>query len=42
MAPHALPDEALPALPSVPAVQKKGEVLANLKAVPAPALIPGH
>ena len=36
------PDEALPALPSVPAVQKKGEVLANLKAVPAPALIPGH
>lgn len=36
------PDEALPALPSVPAVQKKGEVLANLKAVPTPALIPGH
>ena len=36
------PDEALPALPSIPAVQKKGVVLANLKAVPAPALIPGH
>lgn len=36
------PDELLPALPSVPVVQKKGEVLANLKAVPAPALIPGH
>ncbi len=36
------PDEALPALPSVPAVQKKGLLLANLAAVPAPALIPGH
>ena len=36
------PDEALPALASLPAVQKKGQVLANLKAVPAPALIPGH
>ena len=36
------PDEALPALPSVPAVQKKGQVLANLKAVPTPALMPGH
>ena len=36
------PDEALPALPSVPNVQKKGQVLANLKAVPTPALIPGH
>ena len=36
------PEEALPALPSVPAVQKKGQVLANLKAVPAPALVPGH
>ncbi len=36
------PDEALPALPSVPAVQKKGQILANLKAIPAPALIPGH
>lgn len=36
------PDEALPALPSVPNVQKKGLVLADLKAVPAPALIPGH
>jgi len=36
------PDEALPALPSVPNAQKKGLVLADLKAVPAPALIPGH
>lgn len=36
------PDEALPALPSVPNAQKKGVVLADLKAVPAPALIPGH
>lgn len=36
------PEEALPALPSLPVVQKKGQVLANLKAVPAPSLIPGH
>lgn len=36
------PEEALPALASLPAVQKKGQVLANLKAAPAPALIPGH
>ena len=36
------PEEVLPALPSVPAVQKKGQILANLKAVPAPALVPGH
>lgn len=36
------PNEALPALPSVPAVQKKGQVLANLKAVPTSALMPGH
>jgi len=36
------PDEALPALPSVPNVQKKGQVLANLKAIPTPTLIPGH
>lgn len=36
------PEEVLPALAALPAVQKKGQVLANLKAVPAPALIPGH
>ena len=36
------PEEALPALPSVPVVQKKGQVLANVKAVPTPDLIPGH
>ena len=36
------PDEKLPSLPSVPSVQKKGLVLADLKAVPASALIPGH
>jgi len=36
------PEELLPALPPVPAVLKKGQVLANLKAVPAPALVPGH
>ncbi len=36
------PEEALPALPSLPVVQKKGLVLANLRAVPAPNLIPGH
>lgn len=36
------PDEALPALPLLPAVQKKGQVLVNLKAAPAPSLVPGH
>ncbi len=36
------PDEALPVLASLPAMQKKGQVLANLKAVPAPTLVPGH
>jgi len=36
------PEEALPALPFLPVVQKKGQVLANLRAVPAPTLIPGH
>ncbi len=36
------PEEALPALPSLPTVQEKGQVLANLKAVPAPTLVPGH
>jgi cytochrome b6-f complex iron-sulfur subunit len=36
------PDQTLPALPLLPAVQKKGQVLVNLNAVPAPALVPGH
>ena len=36
------PGEALPALPSVPVMQKNGQVLVNLKAVPAPELVPGH
>jgi len=36
------PEETLPPLPTVPVVEKKGQVLVNLKAVPAPSLIPGH
>ncbi len=40
--PRREPGEAQPALPSVPVTQKKGQVLVNLKAVPAPELVPGH
>lgn len=40
--PRREPGEAQPALPSVPVMQKEGQVLVNLKAVPAPELVPGH